>query len=102
MRINEHPVIGELDATEPIAFEFNGVPFEARPGEPVGAALLAQGVRALRKSPVDREQRGLYCGIGHCYECRIWVNNESQVRACITPVEAGAEYTSERVGDDDA
>jgi hypothetical protein len=36
MRINEHPVFGELDATEPIAFEFNGVPFEARPGEPVG------------------------------------------------------------------
>jgi hypothetical protein len=30
------------------------------------------------------------------------VNNESQVRACVTPVETGAAYTSERVGDDDA
>lgn len=102
MRINEHPVFDELEPVEPIPFQFNGTSFEARPGEPVGAALLAQGVRTLRESPVDGEPRGLYCGIGHCYECRIWVNNSSQVRACITPVEAGAEYTSERVSDDDA
>lgn len=102
MRINEHPVFGELPPVEPIAFQFNGDSFEARPGEPVAAALLAQGVRTLRESPVDGEKRGLYCGIGHCYECRIWVNNESQVRACVTPVQPGAEYTSERVGDDDA
>ena len=102
MRINAHPVFGDLEEVEPVRFHFNGESFDARPGEPVGAALLANGVRTLRTSPVDGEPRGLYCGIGHCYECRIWVNNESQVRACITPVQADAHYTSEREGTDHA
>lgn len=97
MRINEHPVFGKLDEVESITFTYNETTFEGRPGEPIAAALLANGVRDLRRSPVDNEKRGIYCGIGHCYECRIWLNNELQVRACITPVEEHGSYSSERL-----
>ena len=97
MRITDHPVFGKLEQVPPVTFTYNEITYEGRPGEPIAAALLANGVRDLRQSPVDDERRGIYCGIGHCYECRIWLNNELQVRACITPVVEQGIYSSERV-----
>jgi sarcosine oxidase subunit alpha len=94
-RVTNHPVLPDL-ANEEITFSFNGKAYTAHEGEPVAAALLANGVRQLRTSPVEGEPRGLYCGIGHCYECRLWLHGEIQVRACLTPVAAGASYTSEK------
>lgn len=96
MRISDHDVFGELEPKPSVTFSFNGVDYEGRDGEPIAVALLANGVRALRESPVDNEPRGVYCGIGHCYECRVWVDDQSQVRACLTPVVDGATYSSER------
>jgi sarcosine oxidase subunit alpha len=95
MRITGHPILPDPSGRE-IAFTFNGKTYSAREGEPVAAALLAQGVRTLRTSPVVGEPRGLYCGIGHCYECRVWLNNDTHVRACLTPVTDGASFTSDR------
>ncbi|TFB55173.1 (2Fe-2S)-binding protein [Cryobacterium tagatosivorans] len=95
MRIVGHPVLPDLPADE-VGFTFNGEPYTAREGEPVAATLLANGVRKLRVSPVAGEPRGIYCGIGHCYECRVWLNNDTQVRACLTPATEGDSFTSER------
>ncbi|TFB56305.1 (2Fe-2S)-binding protein [Cryobacterium tagatosivorans] len=95
MRITGHPVLPDLPADE-VGFTFNGEPYTAREGEPVAATLLANGVRQLRVSPVAVEPRGIYCGIGHCYECRVWLNNDTQVRACLTPATEGDSFASER------
>ena len=93
MRISDHPVLGPRP--EPSAeFSFNGVTYPCRVGEPIAAALLANGIRALRSSP-SGTPRGLYCGIGHCYECRIWLSSGQQVRACIHPVAEGLTCSSE-------
>lgn len=94
-RVTNHPVLPDL-ANEEVTFSFNGTTYAAHEGEPLAAALLANGVRQLRTSPVEGEPRGLYCGIGHCYECRVWLRGETQVRACLTPVVADASYTSEK------
>jgi sarcosine oxidase subunit alpha len=95
MRVTGHPILPDLSGRE-VTFTFNGQPYTAREGEPVAAALLAQGVRRLRTSAVTGEARGIYCGIGHCYECRVWLNNDTQVRACLTPATDGASFTSDR------
>lgn len=95
MRISGHPILEDLPE-EPVSFTFNGRSYVARRGEPVAAALLAEGVRVLRRSAVLGEARGIYCGIGHCYECRVWLNDDTLVRACLTPVEDGDSLTSER------
>ncbi|GLB67865.1 hypothetical protein AHIS1636_23050 [Arthrobacter mangrovi] len=50
---------------------------------------MACGIRTLRRSKQAGEPRGIYCGIGHCYECRVTVDGKSSVRACITPVADG-------------
>jgi D-hydroxyproline dehydrogenase subunit gamma len=73
---------------EPIALTVNGGRVEAFEGESVGAALLAAGRIALRASRLG-SRRGMYCGIGLCYECLVSVDGAS-VRACMTPVRAGA------------
>lgn len=88
-RVTEHPVLGEAPPAEWVEFSFDGRPMRGRLGEPIGAALLASGVRALRRHEVDGAPRGLFCGIGHCFECRVTVDGVPGLRACLTPLRAG-------------
>lgn len=87
-RLTGHPVLGPRGG-QPIAFEFDGAVYPALEGDSVASALLASGVRTLRRSKKADEPRGIYCGIGHCYECRVTVDGKASVRACITPVADG-------------
>ena len=56
---------------------FDEKPLPAYEGEMLAAALLAHGIRALRETGPDRAPRGLYCAIGHCFECQVVVNGQS-------------------------
>lgn len=82
-RIIKHPVLGTLNQ-EGIEFEVDGKSYQGIKGDSIAAALLANGVRTLRYSNRDKEPRGIYCGIGHCFECRMTVNGVQSIRACIT------------------
>ena len=68
------------------AFELlvDGERVVAYPGETIAAALLAAGQRALRRTALRREPRGVYCGMGVCGECAMVVNGEPGVRTCVT------------------
>jgi aerobic-type carbon monoxide dehydrogenase small subunit (CoxS/CutS family) len=61
---------------------------EAFEGESIAAALLAAGRRRLRETGRRSEPRGLYCGIGLCFECTMLVDGQ-RVRTCVTPVRDG-------------
>jgi len=67
----------------------DGVAVPAFEGESVAAALLAAGRRALRSTPGRAEPRGMYCGIGLCFECVLPIDGQPAVRACQTPVRDG-------------
>lgn len=56
-------------------------------GETVLAALIAAGLRTLRKGLHHGEGRGAFCGMGLCYECLISINARPTQRACMTEVE---------------
>ena len=60
----------------------------AWPGESVAAALLAAGVRAWRTAE-DGSPRGLFCGIGVCWECRCIIDGRPNSRACQTEARPG-------------
>lgn len=92
-RVHEHPVLGPAPAAETVEFRFDGRPVPGHLGEPVAAALLAAGIRTLRRHEAHGDPRGLFCGIGHCYECQVTVNGQPGVRACLTPVQAGLRVT---------
>jgi sarcosine oxidase subunit alpha len=62
---------------------------DAYEGETIAAALLAAGIFTFRLSPKHKEPRGLFCGMGSCYECLVTVDGAHAVRACVTPVSDG-------------
>lgn len=85
-RIVNHPVLGELDLSNTVTFTFDGVKYTGLKNESIASALLANGIRVLRRHEESGTTRGIYCNIGHCYECRLYVNGVQGVRACLTPL----------------
>jgi predicted molibdopterin-dependent oxidoreductase YjgC len=79
----------------------DGRPITAQAGETVAAVLLAAGIRAVRRTAQRGEPRGVFCGIGVCYECLVTVNGAANVRACVTVVAPGMEIETGRVGQHD-
>jgi len=73
----------------------DGQPVRAFEGESVAAALLAAGRRALRTTERRGEPRGLYCGIGVCFDCVMTVDGQPGVRTCQTIVRAGMRVDSQ-------
>jgi len=57
-------------------------------GDSIAAALMRAGILVLRRSR-SGEPRGVFCGIGICNDCLVTVEGHPNVRACITPAEAG-------------
>ncbi|HEX9436304.1 MAG TPA: (2Fe-2S)-binding protein [Candidatus Limnocylindria bacterium] len=75
-------------------FRFDGRELPAHEGEPIAAALLANGIRVIRSQLATGAPRGLYCGIGHCFECIATVNGVPGLRTCLTPVQDGMDVSS--------
>ncbi|SFB14786.1 sarcosine oxidase subunit alpha [Lentibacillus halodurans] len=88
-RVVDHPVLGSLNEKEPVSFTFNEKKYCGMKGEPIAAALLANDVRTLRHHEEKDTPRGIYCNIGHCFECRVTVDGKQGVRSCLTPLEEG-------------
>jgi D-hydroxyproline dehydrogenase subunit gamma len=57
-------------------------------GITVAAALINLGVTELRSS-VTGESRGVLCGMGVCFECRLTIDDRPHQRACLIPVADG-------------
>lgn len=72
-----------------ISFTFNGRTLEASPGQSVGAALTANGITAWRATRKGGRPRGLFCGIGVCFDCLVTVDGATNQRACLAEVREG-------------
>ena len=76
------------------------VPF--REGQTVGAALMAAGIRSWRTTRVDGRPRGLFCGIGICFDCLVVIDGTPNQRACLALARPGLAVTAqEGTGHDD-
>jgi 2Fe-2S iron-sulfur cluster binding domain len=76
-----------------VTFRFAGVEISAARGCSIGAALWAAGVRRFRSTRRYGRPRGIYCGIGQCYDCLVRIDGGPPVRACITPVRPDADVS---------
>ena len=63
-------------------FRFDDAEIPFRPGQTVAAALVAAGRTSWRTTRGSGRPRGLFCGIGVCFDCIVTVNGERDVRAC--------------------
>ncbi|MEU6783975.1 (2Fe-2S)-binding protein [Nonomuraea angiospora] len=72
----------------------DGRPVPVVPGQTIGAALHAAGVRSWRSTRFGGRPRGLFCGIGVCFDCLISVNGRALERACLVEAAPGDEVTT--------
>jgi hypothetical protein len=70
-------------------FTFSGRLLVGRAGDTIASALMANGIRSWRQTRFGGRPRGIYCGIGACFDCLVDVGEEVAVRACLRPLGDG-------------
>jgi predicted molibdopterin-dependent oxidoreductase YjgC len=99
LRIQEHPVLGDLPDATVVQIIVDGRVLSAVEGEPILAALAAHGIRRCRTTTHRGEPRWFYCGIGRCTDCVMIVDGIPNIRTCVTLVEEGMQVeTQESAG----
>lgn len=73
----------------------DGKSVEVKPGMSVAAVVMNLGL-ATRQS-ASGEARGPVCGMGVCFECRVWVDGEGPLRSCQMTVREGMEVKTDGV-----
>ena len=72
-----------LERGAPVSLTLDGAAVTAYEGESVAAMLLAEGHAATRATPAG-DPRGVYCGMGVCFDCLVVVDGVPNTRACVT------------------
>ena len=65
----------------------------------MAAALLAANQRALRKTRFNNNERGVFCGIGVCFDCLVVIDGITNQRACLIEARPGMKVQTQ-VGSD--
>ena len=82
-----------------IEFTFDGEKIDAITGQSVAAALLAANQRTLRKNRFNNNDRGVFCGIGVCFDCLVVIDGITNQRACLIEAKPGMKVQTQ-VGSD--
>ena len=75
------PKLVRRNGDVPLAITVDGERLTGVDGQSLAGVLLASGRTAWRTSP-SGTGRGVFCGIGVCFDCAVTVNGEPDVRAC--------------------
>jgi predicted molibdopterin-dependent oxidoreductase YjgC len=68
--------------------EVDGQRLAAQPGDTVAAVLLRAGISTFRDTRSGRP-RGIFCGMGICFDCLVAIDGLNGQRACITLARPG-------------
>ena len=77
-----------LERGPAVTITLDGQTVTAHEGESVAALLLAEGYPATRTTQ-GGAPRGVYCGMGVCFDCLVIVDGIPNTRACTTWVREG-------------
>jgi predicted molibdopterin-dependent oxidoreductase YjgC len=58
-------------------------------GESVAAALMAEAGRFALRTTAAGDPRGVFCGMGVCFDCLVVIDDVPSTRACVTWVRDG-------------
>jgi D-hydroxyproline dehydrogenase subunit gamma len=80
--MSPRPIPGDGARLEtPLRITVDGEPFEGVQGQTIAGVLMAAGRLWWRRGP-SGAPRGVFCGIGACFDCVLTVNGVPDVRAC--------------------
>ncbi|MBV1935515.1 (2Fe-2S)-binding protein [Streptomyces sp. BV286] len=86
----------------PFTVAFDDREIAVLPGRTIAAALWSAGVLSWRTTRGSGEPRGVFCGIGVCFDCLVTVNGRPNQRACLVRAQPGDVIrTQEGTGHDD-
>lgn len=71
------------------------VAITATEGQSVGAALTAAGIISWRRTRHSGRPRGLFCGIGICFDCLLTVDSLPGQRACLVRAAPGMQLRTD-------
>ncbi len=54
MRVEKHPILGDLPDQKRVTLYYNGQPLEAYEGEPVASALMNAGIRVSAQRHAEK------------------------------------------------
>lgn len=74
-----------IDESEVSAFE----------GESVASVMMVEGKVAMRTT-TDDQPRGVFCGMGVCFDCLVIVDDVPNTRACMTWVKEGMRVKTQK------
>ena len=72
----------EPGAAVPLTITVDGVPIVGLTGQSLAGVILASGSLMLRRTSASGRPRGVFCGIGVCFDCLVEVNDLRDVRSC--------------------
>jgi predicted molibdopterin-dependent oxidoreductase YjgC len=84
------------DAGAAVPIMIDGVPFDARAGDSVAAALLAAGVATFRTTSISAAPRGPYCLMGTCFDCLVDIDGQPNRQVCLMRVAPGMRIATQR------
>ncbi|TFD55856.1 (2Fe-2S)-binding protein [Cryobacterium sp. Hh7] len=82
-------------ADEPISIIVDGAVVQGVRGQTIAGVLLGSGTLAWRTTSSNQRPRGVFCGIGVCFDCVIVVNDLRDVRACLRRASEGDIVTTQ-------
>ena len=62
-------------------------PAQVQQGTTVAAAMLSNGLRHTRTTPISGAKRAPFCMMGVCYDCLMVIDGRPNQRACATYVQ---------------
>lgn len=94
-RAGRLPLDAALERGPQITITLDGRPVRAHLGETVATVLIAEGHAATRAT-VGGAPRGVFCGMGVCFDCLVVVDDVPNTRACMTWVREGMDVRCQR------
>jgi predicted molibdopterin-dependent oxidoreductase YjgC len=66
----------------PVTITVDGEPATGVTGQSLAGVILGSGRLGFRRTSAANSPRGVFCGIGVCFDCLVEVNGQRDVRAC--------------------
>ena len=80
----------------PVTITVDGKTAAGVTGQSLAGVIMASGTLGFRQTSVGGRPRGVFCGIGVCFDCLVEVNGQRDVRACQRRATQGDVVMSQR------
>lgn len=82
----------------PVTITVDGDQLSGVAGQSIAGVILASGRLGFRRTSAHDKPRGVFCGIGVCFDCLVVVDGIEDVRACQRRAKDGDVVTTQHHG----